>query len=120
MHSVVLVGLAALASSLSLGCSSSKDGAEAAKPMVLESEHFVVQAGEEKTMCQVIYAQNAPMDFRHISSRMVSGSHHLILFRHLALPLEGFETPAEGLQECEMEGPRLYVYGAQEIGRAHV
>lgn len=115
VHPVVAsVGLAALAS-LALGCSSPKDGADGErKPMVLESEHFVVQPGEEKTMCQVIYANNAPMDFRHISSRMVSGSHHLILFRHLSLPLEGFETPAEGLQECQMEGPRLYVYGAQE------
>lgn len=80
--------------------------------MVLESEHFSVGPGQEMTMCQVIHANNAPMDFRRVTSQMVEGSHHLILFRHLALP--GDPVPAAGLQECEMGGARLYIYGAQE------
>jgi hypothetical protein len=104
----LLAGVAALAT----GCASSGSGSGAPQPLVLQTEHFAVAPGEEKTLCQVIHAKNAPMDFNHISSRMVDGSHHLILFRHAALP--GYPTPEEGLQDCNMGAPRLYVYGAQE------
>lgn len=106
------VALAAGLAALAGGCASSESDSATPQPVVLESEHFSVAPGEEKTLCQVIHAGNKAMEFNHISSRMVEGSHHLILFRHLGLP--GYPTPEPGLQDCEMEAPRLYVYGAQE------
>ena len=106
-----LVAVAGLATAT--GCAGSgSDSASSPKPVILETEHFTVAPGEEKTLCQVIHAGNEAMEFNNISSRMIDGSHHLILFRHAAIP--GYSTPEPGLQECNMESPRLYVYGAQE------
>ena len=106
---VVAAGL----SLLSTACSSGGNGSSSlGEPIVLQSEHFAVEPGEEVTLCQVIHLQNAPMDWQHISSRMVEGSHHLILYRAMT-GLPGYEAPAPGLQECTMGAARLFVYGAQ-------
>lgn len=95
------------------GCGGSSSGGDGPKPLVLSVDPFTVAAGQEVTYCQTIYADNAHMDFRHVSSRMVEGSHHLILYRD-ASSLVGQSPPPPGLSECTMETPRLYVYGAQE------
>ena len=94
------------------GCAGSADGGTGAKPLVLRADPFMVPAYSEVTKCQVIHAKNDAIEFQHISSSMVEGSHHLILYRDASDVLGG-TPPPEGLGDCEMESPRLFIYGAQ-------
>lgn len=108
------VAVAAGLSALTLaGCSGKGSGSSSlGEPIVLQTEHFTVEPGDEVTLCQVIHLQNEEMDWQHISSRMVEGSHHLILYRAMT-DLPGYEAPPPGLQECTMGAARLFVYASQ-------
>ena len=100
------------------GCGNSSGGGNgvSSKPLKIESERFIVPALQETTLCYTVYAENAHMDFRRITSSMVAGSHHLILWRDASDLLPNGQPPPAGLGECLMETthPRLYVYSSQE------
>lgn len=92
-------------------------GSSAGGPIKL-SFGFSVPAGSERTQCYVVKLHNAKaIDFSHVESHMVAGSHHFILYRD-ASDLVGSAPPAEGIGDCDMETPRLFVYAAQEADHA--
>ncbi len=95
-------------------CAPSPEPAEPLRSITVQMGPFEVGPGEERTQCLVTRLGNdAPFDVVKTSSRMTPGSHHLIVYKDASSAL-GQEPPPEGLGDCDMEAPRLFLYGAQE------
>lgn len=91
------------------GCSPESS---APKPVTFSME-ISVPAGGEITRCLVTELGNeGDFDLVKTASRMTPGSHHLIVYSDASASI-GAEPPVLGLNDCTMETPRLFLYGAQ-------
>lgn len=107
--------LPVLGSLVLAGCSGDGSGSGAGDTISLHMEPFTVAGGEETTRCYAIHLGNDErIEFDRISSNMVDGSHHLILYRDASYLIPGNTPPEAGWTDCGMDTPRLYVYSAQE------